>query len=162
MREIVVDRVIVAVGVAGNLDDIGLETTAVQVDGDHIVANEWMETAEPGVYAIGDVAGPPWLAHKASHEGVLCVEKIAGVSRLLPLDTFQNSWLYLLPAAGGERGAHAAEGRGGGTTRCRVGRFPFRGKRQGGCARRHRRPRQDRLRRQHGRTAGGAHGRQPT
>jgi dihydrolipoamide dehydrogenase len=124
MREIVVDRVIVAVGVAGNLDDIGLETTAVQVDGDHIVANEWMETAEPGVYAIGDVAGPPWLAHKASHEGVLCVEKIAGASGLLPLDTSRiPGCTYCRPqvASVGLTERKAVEA----GYQVRVGRFPF-------------------------------------
>jgi dihydrolipoamide dehydrogenase len=124
MREIVVDRVIVAVGVAGNLDDIGLETTAVQVDGDHIVANEWMETAEPGVYAIGDVAGPPWLAHKASHEGVLCVEKIAGVSGLLPLDPSRiPGCTYCRPqvASVGLTEQKAVEA----GYQVRVGRFPF-------------------------------------
>jgi len=81
-----VDRVIVAVGIAGNVEDLGLETTAVRVDAGHIVANEWMETDEPGIYAVGDVAGPPWLAHKASHEGVRCVEKIAGVPGVQPAD----------------------------------------------------------------------------
>ena len=51
-----------------------------------VVINEWMETGEPGVYAIGDLAGPPWLAHKASHEGVICIEKIAG-EKTHPLNT---------------------------------------------------------------------------
>jgi dihydrolipoamide dehydrogenase len=123
-REIVVDRVMLAVGVAGNLDDIGLETTAVQVDGGHIVANEWTETAEPGVYAIGDVAGPPWLAHKASHEGVLCVEKIAGVSGLLPLDTSRiPACTYCRPqvASVGLTERKAVEA----GYQVRVGRFPF-------------------------------------
>jgi dihydrolipoamide dehydrogenase len=59
----------------------------VKVDRNHIVVNKWLETDEPGVYAIGDVVGPPWLAHKASHEGVICVEKIAGVNDVHPLDT---------------------------------------------------------------------------
>lgn len=73
-----VDRVIMAVGIQGNVEDIGLEGTAVEVDRNHIVTNEWLETGERGVYAIGDVTGPPWLAHKASHEAVICIEKIAG------------------------------------------------------------------------------------
>ncbi len=81
------DRVIMAVGIVGNTENIGLENTKVKVDRGHIVINEWCETAEPGVYAIGDVCGPPWLAHKASHEGVICVEKIAGVKDVHPLDT---------------------------------------------------------------------------
>jgi dihydrolipoamide dehydrogenase len=155
-REIEVDRVILAVGVVGNLEDIGLETTAVQVDSGHIVANEWTETAEPGIYAIGDVAGPPWLAHKASAEGVLCAEKIAGVSGLQPLDT--DSGVYLLPAAGRQSGAHGAGGREGGV-RGEGRTLPVQGQRQGGRARRHRRPGEDGLRRQHRRASGGAHGR---
>ncbi|QDH17832.1 dihydrolipoyl dehydrogenase [Swingsia samuiensis] len=75
-----VDRVICAVGIVGNVDDLGLENTKVQIDRTHIITNEFCETAELGVYAIGDVAGAPWLAHKASHEAVICVEKIAGRS----------------------------------------------------------------------------------
>lgn len=76
------DRVILAIGIVGNVEGLGLEDTAVQVDGTHIVTNEWTETAEPNVYAIGDVAGAPWLAHKATHEGVLCAERIAGGKNL--------------------------------------------------------------------------------
>ncbi len=82
-----IDRVIMAVGIIGNTEEIGLDNTKVKVDRGHIVTDEWSATDEPGVYAIGDVTGPPWLAHKASHEGVICVEKIAGVEGLHPLDT---------------------------------------------------------------------------
>jgi dihydrolipoyl dehydrogenase len=81
-----VDRVILAVGIVGNVEDIGLENTGVVVDRTHIVVDEWLRTGEPGVYAIGDVVGPPWLAHKASHEGVICVEHIAGINDVHPLD----------------------------------------------------------------------------
>ncbi len=80
------DRVIMAVGITGNTENIGLENTKAKVDRGHIVINEWSATDEPGVYAIGDVAGPPWLAHKASHEGVICVEKIMGVKGVHPLN----------------------------------------------------------------------------
>ncbi len=73
-----VDRVIMAVGIVGNVENIGLEATEIEVDRTHIVTNEYLQTAEAGVYAIGDVAGAPWLAHKASHEGVLVAEHIAG------------------------------------------------------------------------------------
>lgn len=83
--EITVDRVISAVGIVGNVENLGIEGTKVKVEKTHIVVNEWAETGEPGVYAIGDVAGPPWLAHKASHEGVVCIEKIAGL-HAHPLD----------------------------------------------------------------------------
>ena len=80
------ERVILAVGIVGNVENLGLEGTKVKVDKAHIVIDEWGRTGEPGVYAIGDVTGPPWLAHKASHEGVICVEKIAGVPGVHPLD----------------------------------------------------------------------------
>jgi len=80
------DRVIMAVGITGNVENIGIENTKAKIDRGHIVINEWSETEEPGLYAIGDVAGPPWLAHKASHEGVIAVERIAGVKGLHPLD----------------------------------------------------------------------------
>ena len=86
-RKITVDRVILAVGVAGNVENLGLEDTKVDVERSHIVIDEWGATGEQGVYAIGDVAGPPWLAHKASHEGVICIEKIAGQPDAHPLDT---------------------------------------------------------------------------
>lgn len=72
------DVVLVAAGILGNVEDLGLENTAVQVEKSHIVVDEMCRTSEPGVFAIGDVAGPPWLAHKASHEGVLVAEYIAG------------------------------------------------------------------------------------
>lgn len=73
------DVVLVAAGILGNVEDLGLENTRVKVERTHIVTDAQCRTTEPGIYAIGDVAGPPWLAHKASHEGVLCVEHIAGL-----------------------------------------------------------------------------------
>ncbi|BDW95919.1 dihydrolipoyl dehydrogenase [Thalassospira tepidiphila] len=85
-QELTVDRVISAVGVIGNTEGLGLETTKVKVDRNVIDTNEYSATAEPGIYAIGDVAGPPMLAHKAEHEGVICIEKIAGVKGVHPLD----------------------------------------------------------------------------
>ncbi|MBT6884402.1 MAG: dihydrolipoyl dehydrogenase [Rhodospirillaceae bacterium] len=78
-QQMTVDRVISAVGVIGNIEDIGLETTKVKTDRGCIVIDDFGRTDEPGVYAIGDVAGPPMLAHKAEHEGVICIEKIAGL-----------------------------------------------------------------------------------
>ena len=84
--ELSVERVIIAVGIIGNVEDIGLENTGVMVEGTHVVVDEWLRTGEPGIYAIGDLVGPPWLAHKASHEGVICVERIAGVNDVRPLD----------------------------------------------------------------------------
>ena len=84
--DVTVERVILAVGIVGNVEEIGLEGTGVKVERSHIVVDEWLRTGEPGIYAIGDVVGPPWLAHKASHEGVICVEHIAGLNDVHPLD----------------------------------------------------------------------------
>jgi len=122
-QKITVDRVISAVGIVGNVENIGLEGTKVKVDRTHIVVDGFGQTGEPGVYAIGDVAGPPWLAHKASHEGVICVEKIAGLHPH-PLDTGNiPGCTYARPqvASVGMTEAKAKEsGR-----EIRVGRFPF-------------------------------------
>ncbi len=84
-QEIKVDRVVLAVGIVGNVENIGLEGTKVRTEKTHIATDEWLRTDEPGVYAIGDVVGAPWLAHKASHEGVVCVERIAGRNDAEPL-----------------------------------------------------------------------------
>ena len=78
-QSLTVERVILAVGIVGNVEDIGIEGTGVQVEKTHVVVDEWLRTGEAGVHAIGDLVGPPWLAHKASHEGVTCVEHIAGL-----------------------------------------------------------------------------------
>src|SRR4051812_24127248 len=84
--DVTAERVILAIGIIGNVENIGLEGTGVRVERHHIVVDEWLRTGEDGVYAIGDVVGPPWLAHKASHEGVICVEKISGSNDVHPLD----------------------------------------------------------------------------
>ena len=123
-QDITVDRVISAVGIVGNVEDLGLEGTGVKVDRTHVVIDEYCRTGEPGVYAIGDLAGPPWLAHKASHEGVLCVEKIAGVEGVHPMDVSNiPGCTYCRPqvASVGLTEARAKE-RGHDV---RVGRFPF-------------------------------------
>ena len=69
-EDITADRVIMAVGIVGNMEDLGLENTKVTVDRGHVVVDPWLGTGEPGLYAIGDLASPPWLAHKASHDGL--------------------------------------------------------------------------------------------
>ncbi len=71
---------IVAIGIVPNTEDIGLEALGVKTERGHIIVDGYAATNVPGVYAIGDVTGPPWLAHKASHEGMVCVEKIAGLN----------------------------------------------------------------------------------
>jgi len=77
--EISAEKVILAMGIECNIDNIGLENTAIKTDRGHIVVNEFCMTDEPGVYAIGDVANAPWLAHKASHEGIMVAEHAKGL-----------------------------------------------------------------------------------
>jgi dihydrolipoamide dehydrogenase len=72
------DTVISAVGIVGNVEDLGLEKLGVKVDRTHVVTDEFCRTGIDGLYAIGDIAGAPWLAHKASHEGVMVADLIAG------------------------------------------------------------------------------------
>ena len=86
-QSLTVDKVISAVGIVGNVEGLGLENFNIEVDRSHITVGHWLETNEPGIYAIGDVVSPPWLAHKASHEAIICVEKIAGIKEVHPLDT---------------------------------------------------------------------------
>ncbi len=121
--QITVDRVISAVGIVGNVENLGLEGTGVKVDRTHVVIGEFCRTGEPGVYAIGDLCGPPWLAHKASHEAVICVEAIAG-KHPHPMD-FGNipGCTYCRPQVASV-GMTEAKARAAGHE-VRVGRFPF-------------------------------------
>jgi len=123
-QEITVDRVISAVGIVGNVENLGLEGTKVKVEKTHIMIDQWGFTGEPNIYAIGDVAGPPWLAHKAMHEGVLVVEKIAGVKGVHPMKT-ENipGCTYCQPqvaSIGLTEAAAKAKG-----LQVKVGKFPF-------------------------------------
>ena len=123
-QDITVDRVISAVGIVGNVENLGLEGTGVKVDRTHVVIDEWCRTGEPGVYAIGDLAGPPWLAHKASHEAVICVEKIAGLDDVHPLDTGNiPGCTYCRPQIASV-GLTEAKAKDAGHT-VKVGKFPF-------------------------------------
>src|SRR5687768_375180 len=79
---------IVAIGIVPNTENIGLEALGVKTERGHIVTDGYGRTNVEGVYAIGDVTGPPWLAHKASHEGVVCVEALAGVKGVHPFETW--------------------------------------------------------------------------
>jgi dihydrolipoamide dehydrogenase len=124
--ELDVERAILAVGVTGNVENLGLEGTRVRVERGHIVVDAWCRTDEPGVYAIGDVAGPPLLAHKASHEGVLCVERIAGHADARPLDRSRiPGCTYSRPQIASVGLTEHAATQGGRAVR--VGRFPFQG-----------------------------------
>jgi dihydrolipoamide dehydrogenase len=123
VTEIKADRLISAVGIVGNVEDLGLEGTKIQVDRTHIVTDAFGRTGEPGIYAIGDLTGPPWLAHKASHEGIICVEAIAGLhphamdTLNIPGCTYcrpQVASVGLTEAAAKARGHEV-----------KVGRFPF-------------------------------------
>jgi dihydrolipoamide dehydrogenase len=123
-EQITVDRVISAVGIVGNVENLGLEGTKVKVEKTHIVIDQWGFTGEPNVYALGDVAGPPWLAHKAMHEGVLVVEQIAGVKGVHPMKT-ENipGCTYCQPqvaSIGMTEAAAKAKG-----LQLKVGKFPF-------------------------------------
>ena len=123
VQEITAERLISAVGIVGNVENIGLEGTKIVVDRTHVVADAMGRTGEPGVYAIGDLTGAPWLAHKASHEATICVESIAGLHPHamdvlnIPGCTYcrpQVASVGLTEAAAKARG-HAVK----------IGRFPF-------------------------------------
>ena len=79
-KKITVEKIISAVGIIANSKNIGLEGTKIKLEKNHIVVDEFCETGEKNIYAIGDVVGAPWLAHKASHEAIIAVEKIAGLA----------------------------------------------------------------------------------
>jgi dihydrolipoamide dehydrogenase len=124
-QSLTVDRVISAVGVVGNIENLGLEKLGVKTDRGTIVVDAVNRTSVPGVYAIGDVAGPPMLAHKAEHEGVICVEAIKGLDPhpmdkgLIPGCTYcspQIASVGLTEQAAKEK-----------KIEIRVGRFPFAG-----------------------------------
>jgi dihydrolipoamide dehydrogenase len=122
-QTIEVDRVISAVGVVGNIENLGLEKLGVKTDRGVIVIDGFCKTNVPGIYAIGDVAGPPMLAHKAEHEGIVCVEAIKGMhphpmdKNLIPGCTYCHPQV----ASVGLTEARAKEG----GREIRVGRFPF-------------------------------------
>ena len=124
--ESAVERVVLAVGITGNVENIGLEEAGVRVEAGHVVVNQWLETGVPGVYAIGDLVGPPWLAHKASHEGVICIEHIAGLNATHPLEvTNVPGCTYCYPQVASVGLTEAAARAAG--HEVRVGRFPFLG-----------------------------------
>lgn len=125
VEKITVDRVIMAVGIVANTESIGLENVSgVKTDRGHIVVDEYLRTGEPGVYAIGDCVGAPWLAHKASHEGVICVEKIAGQKDVHPMARLNiPGCTYCMPqVASVGMTERAAKEKG---FEIKVGRFPF-------------------------------------
>ncbi len=122
-QTLTVDRVIAAVGVVGNIENLGLEKLGVKTERGAIVIDGACKTNVPGIYAIGDVAGPPLLAHKAEHEGVICVEAIKGLHphamdrRLIPGCTYCSPQIASVGLT--EQAAKAQ------SLDVRVGRFPF-------------------------------------
>jgi dihydrolipoamide dehydrogenase len=123
-EQVTVDRVILAMGIVGNVENIGLGAVGIKVEKTHVVAGKYGETGVDGVWAIGDLVGAPWLAHKAMHEGVIVAEKIAGVKGVHPLNTSNvPGCTYCWPqvASVGLTEAKAKEtGR-----KIKVGKFPF-------------------------------------
>ncbi len=117
------DQVLSAVGVVGNVENIGLEEVGVETEGNDIVVDDYYRTNVDGVYAIGDVTGAPWLAHKASHEGVLCIENIAGhdVRPMDPMDIPACTYCQPQIASVGHTEAEAKEA----GYDVKVGKFPF-------------------------------------
>ena len=119
-------RMILAVGIMGNIENLGLDDTKIKVDRGHIVTNQWSATDEAGIYAIGDVTGPPWLAHKASHEGIVCVEKIAGQKDVHAIGAGSvPGCTYCRPQVASVGMTEAAAKQAGHALK--VGRFPFQG-----------------------------------
>jgi dihydrolipoamide dehydrogenase len=124
IEEVTAERAILAIGITGNVEGIGLEQLGVRIENGHIAIDEWCRTEVPGLYAIGDVAGPPWLAHKASHEGLICVEKIAGARDVHPLDrTAIPSCTYSRPQVASV-GLTEEAARSAGYI-LKIGRFPY-------------------------------------
>jgi dihydrolipoamide dehydrogenase len=114
---------IVAIGIVPNTEGIGLEALGVKTDRGHIVTDGYGRTSVEGIYAIGDVTGPPWLAHKASHEGVVCVEAIAG-KKPHPFETWNiPGCTYSRPQVASVGLTEAAAKAAGRTVK--VGKFPF-------------------------------------
>ncbi|MGC6474591.1 MAG: dihydrolipoyl dehydrogenase [Candidatus Puniceispirillaceae bacterium] len=126
VQTLVADKVIMAVGITGNSEGLGLEGTKVVLDRGHIKTDGMMRTAEPGLYAIGDITGAPWLAHKASHEGIICVEAIAGQKNLHAMQAdMVPGCTYCRPqiaSVGLTEAAARAKG-----YKIKVGKFPFLG-----------------------------------
>ncbi|WP_417599414.1 dihydrolipoyl dehydrogenase [Pararhodobacter oceanensis] len=117
------DTVISAVGIVGNTEDLGLEALGVKIDRTHVVTDEYCRTGIEGLYAIGDLAGAPWLAHKASHEGVMVAELIAGqkVHPIKPNSIPGCTYCHPQVASVGLTEAKAKEA----GYKVKVGRFPF-------------------------------------
>lgn len=119
-----VDKVILAIGIVGNVENLGLEALGVEVEKTHIVVDGFGKTSVPGLYAIGDVCGPPWLAHKAMHEGVIVVEGIAGQAPKHKFDPWNvPGCTYSHPQVASVGMTEEAAKKAG--RKLKVGKFPF-------------------------------------
>jgi len=120
---ITASHAIVAVGITGNIENLGLETLGVKTEKGHIVTDGYGKTNVAGLYAIGDVTGAPWLAHKASHDGIICIEAIAGqkphpmIKERIPGCTYSHPQVASVGLTESKAKAAGRE--------VRVGRFPF-------------------------------------
>ncbi len=123
-QTLTVERVLSAVGVVANIEDIGLEEAGVKTEHGIIRVDGFLRTSAPGVHAIGDVAGPPMLAHKAEHEGVICMEKIAGLDNVHPMNRDQIPGCTYCHPQVASVGLTEEEAKRRGHE-VRVGRFPF-------------------------------------
>jgi dihydrolipoamide dehydrogenase len=118
------DKVILAVGIVGNVENLGLEALGVKVEKTHIVVDGYGKTNVPGLYAIGDVCGPPWLAHKAMHEGVVCVEGMSGKAPAHKFDAWNvPGCTYSHPQVASVGMTEEAAKKSG--RKLKVGKFPF-------------------------------------
>ena len=124
-EELEFDTVISAVGIIGNVEGLGLEQVGIETKANHVVTNEYCETNIAGIYAIGDLTGAPWLAHKASHEGTLVAEKITGhiVQPINPNAIPGCTYSYPQIASVGLTEAQAQKA----GYKIKVGKFPFKG-----------------------------------
>jgi dihydrolipoamide dehydrogenase len=120
------DRIISAVGVVGNVENLGLEKLGVKTDRGCVVVDDYGRTNIPGLYAIGDVAGPPMLAHKAEHEGVICIEKIKGLPNVHAMDKNKIPGCTYCHPQIASVGLTEDQAKAAGHE-IRVGRFPFMG-----------------------------------
>jgi len=125
-HEIKYARAIVAVGIVGNIENLGLEEVGVETENGSIKTDEWGQTNIPGVWAIGDVAGAPWLAHKASHEGTIVAERIADFENVHPLNKANIPGCTYSHPQIASVGVTEAQARADGHN-IKVGKFPFRG-----------------------------------
>ena len=124
-QDLSAEKLISAVGVVGNIENLGLEALGVKTDRGCVVIDGYGRTSVAGIYAIGDVAGPPMLAHKAEHEGVICVEKIAGLDAH-PMDKLKIPGCTYCHPQVASVGLTEAKAKEAGHD-IKVGRFPFTG-----------------------------------